>query len=233
MLMALVKFGGGIIQMSGSIAGNTFARNKGGNYVRARTTPVNPNTDRQVAVRSALTDLTVLWSNTLTAAQRTAWNLYGSSVAMTNKLGEVIYLSGFNHFIRSNTIIRQVGGAAILPGPTTFELPTADPAFAITASEATQQISVAFDNTLAWASEIGAHLWTFQGSPQNAQRNFFAGPWRQMGQIDGAGVPPASPDAQAVQFAITEGQHLWVYARIIRADGRLSERFYADAFCAA
>ena len=41
--MALVKYGGGIIQMSGSMAGNTFARNRYGNYMRARTKPVNPN----------------------------------------------------------------------------------------------------------------------------------------------------------------------------------------------
>ncbi|GAI58374.1 unnamed protein product, partial [marine sediment metagenome] len=39
--MALVKYGGGITQMSGSIAGNTFARNRYGNYVRSRTKPIN------------------------------------------------------------------------------------------------------------------------------------------------------------------------------------------------
>ncbi|GAH13494.1 unnamed protein product, partial [marine sediment metagenome] len=50
--MSLVKYGGGIVQMSGSIAGNTFARNRYGNYVRARTKPINPNSDRQVVVRA-------------------------------------------------------------------------------------------------------------------------------------------------------------------------------------
>ena len=31
--MALIKYGGGIVHASGSLAGNTFARNKYGNYM--------------------------------------------------------------------------------------------------------------------------------------------------------------------------------------------------------
>ncbi|GAH28464.1 unnamed protein product, partial [marine sediment metagenome] len=38
--MALVKYGAGIIQMSGSIAGDVHARNRFGNYIRPRTKPV-------------------------------------------------------------------------------------------------------------------------------------------------------------------------------------------------
>ncbi|GAI01350.1 unnamed protein product, partial [marine sediment metagenome] len=45
--MALIKYGGGIVQISGSIAGTVFARNKMGNYARPRTKPVNPRTARQ------------------------------------------------------------------------------------------------------------------------------------------------------------------------------------------
>ncbi|GAH50296.1 unnamed protein product, partial [marine sediment metagenome] len=48
--MALVKLGGGIVQISGSIAGNTFARNRFGNYMRSRTKPVNPNSTRQTDI---------------------------------------------------------------------------------------------------------------------------------------------------------------------------------------
>ena len=232
--MALVRFGAGIVAMSGSIAGDVHARNRSGNYVRARTKPINPNTARQVEVRSAVTLLAERWSSVLTAVQRIAWGLYADSVAMKNKLGETIFLSGFNHYIRSNVIIVQTGGTIIDDGPTIFELPEKDPTLAITATEAAQTIDVSFDNTLPWANEDGAFLWTFQGSPQNAQRNFFIGPWRQMDQIDGDGItPPTSPDTQPVVFAIAAGQRQWIYARISRADGRLSERFFADIFSSA
>jgi len=232
--MALVKFGGGVIQMSGSIAGNTFARNRYGNYVRARTKPVNPNTALQVAIRSALSLLTTRWSQTLTADQRTAWNLYGASVNMTNKLGETMNLSGFNHYIRSNVILEQYGGPNIDDGPTVFELPQADPTFAITASEATQEISFVYDANLSWASETDAHMVLYQGSPQNAQRNFFNGPWRKCTIASGdVGGAPASPKVGAAVFAMAEGQRLWAYGRILRADGRISEPFTANCFCAA
>jgi len=233
-IMALIKFGGGVVQMSGSIAGNTFARNRYGNYARARTKPTNPNTELQQAARSAMSMLTTRWAQTLTAVQRTAWNLYGSNVNMLNKLGETIQLSGFNHFVRSNTFLARYSLTVIDAGPVVFELPEADPAFAITASEATQQYTVTFDDGLDWASEDGAYMEFLCGQPQNAQRNFFAGPWKGIRYFTGsAGVPLASPLPISTLHVITEGQHLWVRARIRRADGRVSQPFRADILCAA
>ena len=233
-LMALVKFGGGIIQMSGSIAGNTYARNRFGNYVRARTKPINPNTAGQQVIRGLMATLTAVWGQTLTAAQRTAWNLYASSVSMKNALGEAVNLTGFNHYLRSNIAIMQAGGTRVDAGPTIFELPTKDPTLAVTISEATQKLSITFDDAAPWAAAVGNYLIITGGQPQNAQRNFFAGPWKFADTIDGAVAPPASPDANIdAPFAVTEGQRVWVKARIALLDGRLSEEFTANCFCAA
>lgn len=232
--MALIKYGGGIVQMSGSIAGNTFARNRYGNYCRARTKPTNPNTDRQNDVRAAIAFLADRWAQALTNAQRIAWNLYGSNVAMQNKLGETINLSGYNHYIRSNTIIKSRGGTVIDAGPTVFELPAQDPTLAIAAAEDTQLLNFSFDTGMDWSKEAGSYLQCFQGAPQNAQRNFFGGPWRWI--LGTPGVDPggaASPQAVAAVFPIAALQRLWVYCRISRADGRLSEPFRADCFVTA
>jgi len=232
--MALVKYGGGIIQMSGSIAGNTHARNRYGNYIRAKTKPINPNTARQQTVRNAVALLTVRWSQTLDATKRAAWNLYASNVNMKNKLGEVIKLSGFNHYIRSNALKVQLGVAPVDDGPVIYELPDQDPTLAVTASEATQNLTAAFDNTLAWAIETGGMLFMFQGTPQNAQRNFFAGPWRLWTAVEGIDPDGAvTPKIAPAVFAISELQRNWVYARILRADGRLSEPFSTNFFTAA
>lgn len=230
----LVKFGAGIIEARGSIAGMTFSRNRSGAYARARVKPVNPNTDRQDDVRAAMAFLTDRWSQTLTNAQRIAWNLYASNVSMKNKLGEAINLSGFNHYIRSNTIAKLFALTVIDAGPVVFELPAQDPTYAITASEATQQITTTYDAVMDWASETGANLILSGGQPQNPQRNFFGGPWRLYGQVSGAdGAPPAGPHAGVSAYAISELQRLWGYARIRRLDGRLSEEFRADCFVAA
>lgn len=231
---ALVRFGGGVIQMSGSIAGNTFARNRYGNYVRARTKPINPVSTAQQLIRNAIGELTARWGQVLTVGQRAAWALYASNVAMKNRLGEVVYLSGFNHFIRSNSIRVMLGLTIIDAGPVIFELPPKDSALTVTGSEGTQFLTNAFDVGLDWCTEDDAYLFLFQGRPQNAQRNFFAGPWRYLVKV--AGIDPggcASPVVTAGVFAIAEGQHQWVYGRISRADGRLSEPFRDDCFTAA
>jgi len=232
--MALIKFGGGITEMRGSMAGNVFSRNRSGAYIRARTTPTNPNSVGQQAVRSCLSALTVRWSQTLTAAQRTAWNLYAASVAMTNKLGETMFLSGFNHYIRSNAILLRNGETPVDAGPTIFELPETDPSMLITASEATQQISVAYDDTLAWLDVDGAFLHIFQGAPQNPQRNYFNGPWKYADSEAGdSATPPTTPMTVAAVWPFAELQHLFIYARIQMGDGRLSPPFRANCYGAA
>lgn len=224
--MALVKYGGGIIQMAGSIAGNVYARNRYGNYARARTKPTNPNSPGQQEVRAAIAWLVDHWSQTLTPAQRTAWGLYADSVNMLNKLGEVMHLSGFNHFCRSNATRKRNEDTVIIDAPTIFEIPAHDPTLSFVCDEISQDISVTFDNTLGWANETNAHLYLYCGSPQNAQRNYFAGPWKFLGVVDGDDTtPPTSPAAIASPFVLTEGQRIWIYARISRADGRLSEPF--------
>lgn len=219
---------------SGSIGADTYSHNRFGQYVRNRTKPVNPNTPRQVLMRAALAELTVRWSQTLTAGQRTAWNLYASSVVMKNKIGEDTLLTGFNHYLRSNTSLIHFGGAPVDAGPTVFELPAHDPAYAIAISEATQQITVTYDDTMDWNDENGGRLLGFQGSPQNPQRNFFGGPWRWHGNLAGVnGAPPASPQILGTSFVCTAGQRVWTYGRISRADGRLSTPFQTDIIVGA
>jgi len=222
--MALVKYGGGIIQMSGSLAGNTFARNRYGNYVRAKTKPINPKTERQTEVRVAMTYLAERWAETLTSDQRDAWGVYASEVAMNNKLGEAIHLSGFNHYMRSNATLCRRGETLVDDGPTTFSLPDKDPTLSITTEVHEQRFNITFDDTMDWCTEDGAFLFILQGQPQNPQRNFFAGPYR--GVKDKAGVDPggiSSPAQSTNLWVLAAGQKVWYQLRILRADGRISE----------
>jgi len=220
--------------MSGSIAGDTHARNRSGNYIRARTKPVNPNTAYQQAVRSSLTFLVNRWAQGLSFDQRTAWNLYAASVVMTNKLGESINLSGMNHYVRSNSLLKRSGTLALVDdGPVIFEIPDADPTFALVATVAAG-LSITFDNTLAWANEDNGFLFVFQGYPQNKQRNFFAGPWRAIGWQEGdVAAAPATPWVTPGAFPLVVDQRCWLYARILRADGRISSPFRCDDYIGA
>lgn len=229
--MALVKYGGGIVQASGSIAGNTFARNRYGNYMRARTKPVNPQSARQVAARNRIAFLAEEWSDTLTAAQRLAWGAYAAAVAWTNKLGETINLTGFNMFCRSNACMLCCGGAVVAAGPTVLSLPNTDPTFSVALSAA-NGITVTFDDTLDWCDEDAGYMSIELGTPQLASRNFFNGPWRFDAAIEGDSVaPPASPDGPTATstWTLIADQLVWARARIIREDGRVTNHFGSAA----
>ncbi|MBA7657293.1 hypothetical protein ES703_65228 [subsurface metagenome] len=243
--MALVKYGGGVIQMSGSVAGNTFTRNRYGNYVRAKTYPVNPNSSssnfartrdefHQNLIKAAFAMLSDRWSQILTEAQRTAWNLYGASVDMANGLGETINLSGYNHYMRSNMILAAAGGTLVDAGPTIFEIPEQDPSVAVTIEMHETRTNLTFDDTMEWVDEDGAVLWIFEGRPQNPQRNFFNGPWQGCKDKAGSsGDPKTSPEHFTHLQILTTGQRVWYKFSIQRADGRLSQPFYANSVVVA
>jgi len=224
--MALVKYGGGIIQASGSIAGTTHARNRFGNYIRARTKPVNPNSLQQGHVRTSLSFLTMAWASVLTPAERIAWATYANAIAMKNRLGESIYLTGFNHFIRSNVEYYRHKLLYVKAGPTTLALPEKDVAFACTGSVASQRISVAFTEGAPWAIEVGAQMFVYMGTPRQITRNFFNGPWKCAGAITGVANPGVqSPTDLVAPMTLILGQLVTCYARIWRIDGRISEPF--------
>lgn len=225
--MALVKYGGGIIQASGSIAGVVHARNRFGNYIRPRTKPVNPRSDRQSAARTIIQDLTDYWnSDAISDAERAAWGTYAASIAMKNRLGESVRLTGFNMFIRSNASRMAVGGSIIEAGPTDISLPGADPTIAMTANAGTGLLTIAFDDTQDWCKENGGFLSVSMGQPQLATRNYFGGPFRNAGGILGnTGSPITSPQTLVAPFTLVNGQKVFAFARLIRADGRVSNPF--------
>jgi len=225
-------FGGG--PASGVLGTMVASHNKGGQYLRALAIPTNPRTSRQTAVRNIMASLMVVWSDTLTAAMREAWNLYASNVTVIDRLGDEIYISGVNHFVRSNLPLIQSGGVRVDAGPTTFTLPETDPEYAVTASEATNLLSVSFDDTLAWLDTDLAAMIVYCGRPQSVGVTSFNGPWRIAGSIDGDSVtPPTTPTTIAAPFVLTEGQAVWTYARIVLADGRITNPFRGQAVVAA
>lgn len=226
----LVQYGGGILDARGSIGGQTASRNRNGNYLRARTTPVNPRSSKQNKIRAVVQYLAQYWSNTLTQLQRDGWEVYAAAITRTNKLGAQIKLTGFNHFIRSNTPLLQNGKTIVAAPPTTLTLPPGDPLFVCTVDEAAQQISVVFDATEAWNTQTGGYFIVSMSIPKAAGTNFIGGPMRVADVI--VGVDPggvASPQVMAVPFPVAEGQEVVCSARIAENDGRLSDVFRSQS----
>lgn len=232
--MALVQLGGGVLDARGSIGGQVFSRNRFGNYIRARITPVNPQSSRQNLIRAVIQQLAQRWSNVLTQLERDAWEVYAGNIVRQNKLGAQIFLTGFNQYIRSNSIRSQSVDTIIDVGPTTLTLPPGDPLMIGTVSTATQQISVAFDETLNWVDQDDGRMYIFMSEPKNAGVNFVGGPFRLAGSILGnSTTPPTSPELIPVPFPVSTGQVVVVRARISEEDGRLSDLFRSQSSVAA
>lgn len=234
--MALVQFGGGITRMSGSLAGNTFAKNRYGSYVRARMKPVNPNSWRQVYARTIMSYLTEYWFDELSIAQRESWNTYAQAIVMKNKLGDSIKLSGFNHFIRSNSVRKWYGASIGAEAQITLKdapggngLPPKDPAVAIEVDADPQQIKVTFNKDEEWCTEPFALLIMRQGLPQKGSRNFFKGPWKSGLIILGNALGLSGEVDFLPTIPVAEGQKQWCTFRISRADGGLTESWDVSA----
>lgn len=215
-----------LTQMSGSIGGMTGSHNKGGLYLRARTIPTDPASTFQTAVRNYLSQLSQLWSQTLSAAQRTSWEDYAAAVPITNPLGDPINISGISMYIRCNLPRLQASLPRVDDGPTVltigdFTTPTA-PGVDVT----NQEFDFAFDNTDGWANEDDGALIVLVGRTKNATINFDKGPYRFAGTVLGDSVtPPTSPAAIALPFVGAVGLRNFAQIRASRADGRLSNPF--------
>lgn len=215
--------------MSGSLGGITAARNRGGQYLRARVVPVDPGSVGQVTLRGIFSQLAVFWSSALTAAQRTGWDTYAANVTVVNRIGETVNLTGFQMYMRSNVPRVQAGAARVDPPPTVFTLGEFTPV-SMTIAGGGAVLSVAFTNTDPWAEEDDAHLIVLASREKGATINFFKGPYRLAGTIDGDALSaPTSPASITSPFTYASGNRGFAQVRISRADGRLSAIQRIDA----
>lgn len=228
-----VQYGGGILQMRGSVGAQTHSRNRFGNYIRSKTNPVNPATNRQNEVRNNLSDLVSRWQNTLTQGQRDNWKTYADNVTFTNAFGESMNLTGFNHFIRSNTSRLQAGLDPIDDGPINFTLPGTDAEFDVAATADDDKISVTFDDSADWALSSQGYMAIFTGLPKSSAIGYFGGPWRYAGMVAGTSGGASSPAELDMPWNYATGHRVFAKARIGDPDGRLSTTFRDNAIVAA
>lgn len=114
--MAIIRTGGIVGQISGSIAGVTYSHNKGGAYIRNRSIPTNPSSTTQLQRRADLATVSTDWQN-LTAADRAAWTEWARQNPITNALGDSILKSGHQAFVGLNSRILLGSGTIITVPP--------------------------------------------------------------------------------------------------------------------
>jgi hypothetical protein len=207
---------------SGSLGGLTASHNRAGQYLRARVVPTDPRSGQQTSIRTILGQLATGWG-VLTAAQQQAWTTYAINVPITDRFGDPLTLTGQQMYIRNNTARIRAGLARVDDGPTTFSEDSLS-AVGLSGSAAADQLSVSFDNTDGWANEDDAALLIWGSREKASSINFFKGPYRYAGKIDGDSVtPPTSPDTSLTNpFNLTQNNVFFGRAMSVRVDGRIS-----------
>ena len=216
-----------ISEASGSLAGVTYSHNRGGQYMRARAVPVNPNTQQQQDVRNYMASRSSAWGSVLTQAQRDSWEAYADQVLLTDALGEPRKATGLNHYVRCNVPRMQaaMAGSPLQVAPATFDLGSyTNPVLGVI-SAVGSTASIAYTNSDPWAIAVGGAMLVYASKGQSPATNYFKGPYRYAGKVLGAVVPPTSPYACPLPFAVQVGQRVYVKLSFIQVDGRLSSPF--------
>ena len=223
-IMALILHGGLAAEIRGSIAGATFSRNRAGAYVRNRTKPINPQTDRQIEIRQNLSYLQLYWHSNLSVALRSAWNATAQANPFKNRLGQSSAITGFNLFLRVNAL-RKLMALAIADNPPTPPLELDIQAFTISAITAPGLAITAVGpnftaDTIALVSYTGA---------LSQARNFYKGPY-----VARSFIGPASPFPVVLDATIAVGdRYAYAWRAIDIVTNRVSPVMNSSVDCTA
>lgn len=171
------------VPRSGSYQGVTSSRNRFGQYVRTRATPVNPNTTQQGVVRSRLSVNAAAW-RALTDVQRAGWEALAQQMTRTDKLGQSYTLNGFAAYCSVNNNNLAAGNAVVSAAPA-IETPSNIVTATITLTAAS--FSVAYTAT---PLGTGDRLFVY-ASPQRAAGRAYESDYRLVHVSAAAAASPA------------------------------------------
>jgi hypothetical protein len=121
--MAKIKFSALVSDMRNKLNGSVLSKNRYGNYMRNKTTPVNPQTSFQQNARSILASLSQAWAG-LTEAQRQGWRSLALTLPFTDIFGDPKTLTGNSLYVSLNANLLKVAQPAIPNPPLKIAIPS-------------------------------------------------------------------------------------------------------------
>lgn len=215
--MAKIKFGMMMTDASGKLGGQVFSKNRGGSYVRTKSTPVNPQSVAQMGVRGLFASISSRWS-TLTQAQRDSFLGFVGDYAKTDIFGDLRNPSGKNLFQKLNQ-------NALLSGQTALNVcvaPLAVP-FANVQSALGSVAGTSFDVLTAGVT-TGSKL-VFWGTPSLSQgTKFVKNKLRQVSvAVGNAGIATDIYADYVAKFGTPAvGANIFVGVRVVNTNGQAS-----------
>ena len=224
--MAKVKYGGGIQDLRGSIAGQVHSRNTFGNYIRQKVSPVQPRSSRQLEVRTLFTELSRRYSNQLTDEQQEAWRQAAASAPVRDVFGDSITLTGINLYARLNSL-RLLQGLDPLDNPPPIEEVPGLDNLTLTWDGITGTLNVGFAPTPVPA---GFSLFVWATEPVNPGVAFVSPKLRLLTILPANTNSTANiTTAYVARYgAITPGKRIYVAAELVSENGWKGQRSLAN-----
>lgn len=229
----------------GSYGSITIGRNRYGTYQRNRTVPVNPNSPRQVAARSAFRAAVNQWTTDIQGSiNADAWGVYADAVPWLNKAGQETRLSAQAMFIRyyaaamaafgapptgggvqeTPPLIFNIGTIDVAPGTDGFSLDIETYAISLSVLAATNSFNV-----------TNGRLIVEQSLPVNPGRKFPGPRWQQVASepMTGANDYLIEYDAGDITLPAALSQQVWFRCRGVHplaSDRRVTEQVIVGPF---
>ena len=206
-----------MVDASGKLGGQVFSKNRGGAYIRTKSTPLNPQTTAQMAIRGIFASISSAWSG-LTEASRQSFNNLVSSYARTDIFGDLRNPSGKNLFQRLNQNLVISGQAQITECGQPQEVPFAN-LTGVTIENGATEIN------LSYAGDVtGSKVVVWATPPLSAGTSFVKNKLRQIAVLNGAvGVPTDVAAAYIAKFgAFQEDSNIYFGVRVINSNGQAS-----------
>lgn len=215
--MAKIKFGAMMVDASGKLGGQVFSKNRGGAYIRTKSTPLNPQTTAQMSIRGIFASISSAWSG-LTEASRQSFNNLVSSYARTDIFGDLRNPSGKNLFQRLNQNLVISGQAQITVCSEPQEVPFAN------ISQCVASIAGEYFEAESVGNTTGSKVVIWATPSLSQGTKFVKNKLRQIGVFDGGNALTFDAWGSYVDKFGTPsvGANIYIGVRVINANGQAS-----------
>ena len=139
--MSKIKYSALVSDVRNKLNGSVLSKNRFGNYIRNKTTPVNPQTTFQQNARAVLSAMSQAWAG-ISEAQRNGWRALAQTMPFTDIFGDPKTLTGQMMYVKLNTNLEKIGQSAIADAPAKEAIPYIEVASVVATQTASALVSL-------------------------------------------------------------------------------------------